>query len=212
MKLEVSIAMAEPTILDVWSITAGELTEVVRSNPSLRGMVVGYLGEFKLRKVLSKLDGVTNIVKPDDHDRSNKADLEFTYRGEKFTIEVKSLQTNSIKQDGKTFTGNFQCDASDRRTVHFPNHTKIETTCLLVNQFDILAVPLFGFEGRWHFAFAHNRDLPRSRCKKYTEYQQERLLATSMRISIPLQKPYVFEIGLLLEELYAERRAAARKR
>ena len=32
------------TILDRWDVTIEELTELVEANPSLRGMILGYLG------------------------------------------------------------------------------------------------------------------------------------------------------------------------
>ena len=39
------------SILERWDITAEELTEVVDQNPSLRGMILGYLAELKLEKL-----------------------------------------------------------------------------------------------------------------------------------------------------------------
>ena len=38
------------TILDRWDMTPEELTELVENNPSLRGMILGYLAELKLEK------------------------------------------------------------------------------------------------------------------------------------------------------------------
>ncbi len=39
------------TILDRWGITAEELTEIVAANPSMRGLMLGYVAEYKLRKM-----------------------------------------------------------------------------------------------------------------------------------------------------------------
>lgn len=39
------------TILERWNLTAEELTQIVDSNPSLRGFMLGYVGEFQLRKI-----------------------------------------------------------------------------------------------------------------------------------------------------------------
>ena len=39
------------TILDRWDETPEELTELVEKNPSLRGMILGYLAELKLEKL-----------------------------------------------------------------------------------------------------------------------------------------------------------------
>ena len=42
--------MAE-SVLERWDITVEELTQVADQNPSLRGMLLGYLAELKLEKL-----------------------------------------------------------------------------------------------------------------------------------------------------------------
>ena len=124
-----------------------------------------------------------------------------TYQGFEFRIEVKSLQTNSIKMfepaagrwmkkvverpmpkvAGKRqkkkweecelyrtewrrggadarYTGSVQCDASDNREVLLPNGRRVQTTNLVVGEFDILAMGLFAFRERWEFGFMLNRE------------------------------------------------------
>ena len=39
------------TILKQWSITDEELTIAIDENPSLRGMLLGYVAEYKLRSL-----------------------------------------------------------------------------------------------------------------------------------------------------------------
>lgn len=39
------------SILDRWGVSAEELTELVDRNPSLRGMLLGYLAELKLERL-----------------------------------------------------------------------------------------------------------------------------------------------------------------
>jgi len=135
-------------------------------------MLLGYVAEYKLRSLWFKnKSNVALQVKHDDHDRKKKGDLVVTYRGRDFVIESKSLQTHSIRKDGEVWLGKSQCDASDRRTVVFPDGSVLETTCLLAGEFDILAVDLFAFEDQWRFIFAKNADLPRSTYKKYTPEQ-----------------------------------------
>lgn len=61
-------------ILDRWSITPDELTLAIDENPSLRGMLVGYVAEYKLRRMwFMGKPGVTLDVKHDDHDRRKRA-------------------------------------------------------------------------------------------------------------------------------------------
>lgn len=152
----------ERSLLRRWDLTERELTEVVDQNPSLRGMPFGYTAEVKLRQYIARNDLATSISKDDDHDRKKKGDLRVVYRGREFVVETKSLQTNSIKREGGAFKGKAQCDASDRRLVNLPDGSSSSTTCLLVGEFDVLAVNVFGFFGEWQFVFALNEELPRS--------------------------------------------------
>lgn len=189
------------TILDRWQITATELTEVIDANPSLRGIMLGYLAEVKLRNMWFDRPEVTKWYKYDDHDRRKKGDLVIIYKGKEFIIEAKSLQTNTVKHESGIWSGKVQCDASDRRTVELPNGKKMETTCLLVGEFDLLAVNLFAFEKDWRFVFAKNSDLPRSRYRKYTKAQQKHLLATLIDVTWPPRPPFRDEPFTLLDEL-----------
>jgi len=193
------------TILDRWDITAEVLTEAIDGNPSLRGMLMGYIAEYKLRNMwFVGKKGVSQQVKHDDHDRKKKGDLVVTYRGREFIIESKSLQTNSIRKEDDRFTGKAQCDASDRRTVKFPDGTTLETTCLLRGEFDLLAVNLFAFEEKWRFAFVKNKDLPPNTYRKYTETQKDLLLPSLIKVTWPPEPPFRDEPFSLLDELCSE--------
>lgn len=189
------------TVLNRWQITAEDLTEVIDANPSLRGIMLGYLAEVKLRHMWFDRPEVARWYKYDDHDRRKKGDLVIVYKGKEFIIEAKSLQTNTVRHETGIWSGKVQCDASDRRTVQLPNGKKIETTCLLVGEFDLLAVSLFAFEKTWKFVFAKNGDLPRSRYKKYTKAQQKHLLATLIDVSWPPRWPFRDEPFSLLDEM-----------
>lgn len=90
-------AAGRKTILDVWGISAEYLTEVIHENPSLRGIIVGYVAERKLRDIFEQSRRTSGLRKDDDHDRTKKGDLVVGYKGHDFKIEVKSLQTNQIK-------------------------------------------------------------------------------------------------------------------
>jgi hypothetical protein len=90
-------AKKSKTILETWGISAEYLTEVVSGNPSLRGMMVGYIAERKLHDVFESSGRVSALRKDDDHDRTRKGDLVIAYKGFEFKIEVKSLQTNQVE-------------------------------------------------------------------------------------------------------------------
>jgi hypothetical protein len=190
-----------------WKLTYEDMDELVTDNPSLRGMVLGYAAEVKVRKLWFEDDPrISRLLKYDDHDRTKKGDISFYYRGFEFKVEVKSLQTATVKERVGIKTARYQCDASDRRLVTFPNGETLATACLLVGQFDLIAVNLFAFHGDWVFAFAKNEDLPRSTYRDYTEYQREFLLASLMPITWPLQPPYRDEPFTLLDELVEEKK------
>lgn len=191
------------TILDRWEITAEELTDIVDANPSLRGFMMGYVSEYKVRQHVARIRGVHDIKKYDDHDRTKKGDISLIYRGKEIRIEVKSLQTNLVRQVGRNeWTATFQCDASDRREIALPNGSTVETTCLAVGEFDIVAVNLFAFGNRWHYAFALNEDLPHPRVgRKYDAEIAQYLIASNIKISYPLQPPFTDDLSELLDNL-----------
>jgi len=227
------------SILDYFDVSLEFLTNVVIDNPSLRGIVLGYVAEAKLKEILMSHGRGSAFRKDDDHDRKKKGDLVVTYKGFEFKIEVKSLQTNTvemqtakgewlrkiIKQKGPgkpnpnyipvwekqrfkaEYRGQLQCDASDKRTVKFPDDSRVETTNLLFGGFDILAACLFAFREKWDFGFALNRDLPASTNPAYTPYQREQLITSMIPITWPLQSPFVTDIYELLDKLVAERKS-----
>lgn len=195
------------SILDTWSITERELTEMVGENPSLRGMILGYAAEVKFRNIY--LDGRTDLEswKDDDHDRLKKGDRRLSYRGKEIVVEVKSLQTKTVKFDPETgtFTGRSQVDASDRRMVTFSDGSQLETTLLARGEFDILAVNCFAFENTWRFVFALNKDLQTSQFKKYSELQQSELISSMQSVSLPPEDPFTEDFDEILERAYMEK-------
>lgn len=180
--------------IDKLDITINDLNKLLDSNPSLRGMIMGYLAEIKLKDKWFENDKIMSIYKPDDHNRDIKADWVIKYEDVEYTIEVKSVQSNSIKTIRKDedvyLEGKFQCDASDSRFIELNNSKDIKTTCLKKGQFDILAVNLYPFTGKWDFAFAKNEDLPTTNYSKYNTNVQNQLLKGTMNISYPFFEPY----------------------
>ena len=193
-------------ILEDWNITTEELNAVLAERPSVRGILIGFLSEYKLQRTIFSDARIHRLVRYDDHDRTRPADFSFTYQGESVTVEVKSLQSNSVRNLNGGFVGRCQVDASDRRPVKLPDGSVLETTCLLAGTFDILAVNLFEFRQRWEFAFIRNKHLPRSNHRRYTDYQREHLLATSVQVHWPLEPPFYDTPFPILDEIRRERR------
>ena len=193
------------TILDRWDMTPEELTELVENNPSLRGMILGYLAELKLEKLWLSGDDVSEVTKHDDHDRKKKGDRVIRYKGQEVIFESKSLQSAMIEKTEEGWMGKAQVDASDRREIVLPDNSRVTTTCLLKGEFDILAVNVFAFEEKWRFVFAKNSDLPTSSYRNYTPYQRQHLLATLVTVHWPPRPPFSDEPFTLMNEIIQER-------
>ena len=134
-------------------------------------------------------------VKDDDHDRKKKGDRRLWYQEKELIIEVKSIQTNSVRllqENPRLLRGGTQVDASDRRRVDFSDGTSLDTTCLLVGEFDILAVNCRPFADNWDFAFALNVDLERSSYKKYSPLQQSKFIKSMQYLTWPLKADGIF--------------------
>lgn len=188
------------TILKRWGITELELTELIEQNPSLRGILLGYVAEKKFHDNFLSHPDITEKQKDDDHDRMKKGDRRIIYKGRTILVEVKSLQTNSVKGFGDdTWQGKVQVDASDRRVVSLPDGSKLNTTCLLRDEFDVLAVNCFAFGEQWRFAFALNAELPENTFKKYTDYQRKHLLPSLVTVHWPLKPPFTDNFFDLLD-------------
>jgi len=192
-------------LLVAWDITAEELSEIVAENPSMRGLMFGYVAEYKLKKMWLEKPRIKALTRPRSHDRKSKGDFRFEYRGQSVTVEVKCLDTPKVRFKDGVYQGTFQCNASDSREVVLPNRRRVTTNCLVAGEFDLPAVCLFTFGGQWKFAFALNNDLPRTTWRGYTPGQQKYFLKSAMAISWPLRAPFADEPFGLLDRLVAER-------
>ena len=191
------------SILEQWGIDADTLTVLLDQNPSLRGMLLGYVAEHKLREIVNELQDVSFAVKFDDHDRMKKGDLHIVYKDRAFEIESKSLQSNTVSYNEKDeiWTAKAQVDASDRRAVLLSNGDSFQTTLLKRGEFDILAVNCFAFEQKWGFVFARNQDLPHSTYAKYPAEIRNQLIASLISVTYPPRPPFVEDLRVLLDDM-----------
>jgi transcriptional regulator with XRE-family HTH domain len=203
--------ITDENLLHKWDISLAELEDLITQNPSLRGFIIGYLAEAKLRAILANDKRILSLKKFDDHDRKNKHDLVVNYKHIDISFEIKSLQTNTVKSANPKIYPNaqlearLQCDASDKRTITLSNGETVSTTCLRFGDFDILAVNMFAFHHKWNFAFALNQHLPHSDYKKYPEEVRKSLIKSLIPITLPLQHPFVLDPFELLEQIYQAR-------
>lgn len=164
-------------------------------------MVYGFLAEIQFGHWLHK-NGIpldTHIV-DDDHAKT-KSDRTIPYNGRRYTIQMKSMQTNSIREsDPGTFRAGVQCDGSDRRAVTLPNGNTVLTTNYVAGEFMVLATALHPFTGAWDFAFRLNSTLERTTSSKYAEADRQYLLKTMVRITWPLEEPWTTDLLGLLDQ------------
>lgn len=163
------------------------LYEVIQSTPSVRGIVYGNVAEAEFSTWLVNHDVPLDKQSRDDDHKKTKSDRTIIWEGRQYTIQVKSPQTNSIKElsEGR-FSFDVQVDASDRRPVDLPNGHTVTTTSYVVGEFDLLAVPLHAFTGEWDFLFMLNDDLPRTTWSKYAEEDRQYLLKTTIQLEFPI--------------------------
>ena len=76
--------------------------------------------------------------------------------------------------------------------MEFDDGTTLSTTCLLVGEFDILAVNCRAFTDDWDFVFALNGELKRSNYKKYTQEQRDNLIKSMQYMTWPLEENSIF--------------------
>ncbi len=173
--------------------------KVLSDTPSVRGMVYGNLAEVKLSRWLAN-NGVPlrDQTRDDDHAKT-KSDLTILHRRRRYTIQVKSMQTNSITETGPgRFAAKVQCDGSDKRRVTLPNGHELQTTCYVAGEFMVLATALHPFTSKWNFAFRLNSTLARSDWRGYSQEDRQYLLKTLVPITWPIEEPWTTDLfGLL---------------
>lgn len=175
--------------------------EVLRDRASARGLVYGFLAEVEFARWLDRAGIPRELHVVDDDHAKTKSDRTIPYGGKSYTIQVKSMQTNSIKEtEPGAFQARVQCDASDRREVALPSGKKVTTTNYVAGEFMILATSLQPFTGSWDFAFRLNSTLEQSTYAGYSQEVRKHLLKTLVPISWPLEGPWTTDLFRLLDQ------------
>jgi hypothetical protein len=201
-----AIAARDRVIKIIDSVSADELITSIKRAPSLRGMILGYIAEEMFEKHVPEKYGFISsddIEKHDDHDRKfNKSDRTIRSKGRLYRVQLKSIQTNSIKRNLETglLQADVQNDASDARTIVMPGGSRIITTCYARGDYDILAVPLFPFTGDWQYAYKRNIDCRSTSSNKYSEEHRPYLLSTIEPITWPLNDGWHSNLADLLDD------------
>lgn len=139
-----------------------DIEDILTENPYFRGYLQGYLAEFRLKDAIKNLPGVTSVTKIPDFE-NRKGDLEVIYKDTPITIECKSIESNSVKEDPlhNSWVGTVCIKNSGRREI-LHNDEPLMTTSLVKGAFDLLAVSCYAVNEQWNFLFMENRYLPES--------------------------------------------------
>ena len=182
--------------------TPEELDAVITENPSLRGFLQGYLAEVALRKQLLQIPEVSSVEKIPDQ-ASEKGDLKIRYRDMDLTIEVKSVGTNTVKQDVlyDSWQGTVAVRSSDKKELEVEGVGRIRTSSIPRGGFDILAISCYAVSGKWEFMFMDNDNIP------YRDFSTPNLLKSSFTIN-PETTPYLHsDILRILQVVYDKKKS-----
>lgn len=182
--------------------TPEELDAVITENPSLRGFLQGYLAEVALKKQLLLIPEVTSVEKIPDQ-ASEKGDLKVRYRDMDLTIEVKSIGTNTVKQDVlyDSWQGTVAVRSSDKKELEVEGVGRIRTSSIPRGGFDILAISCYAVSGKWEFMFMDNDNIP------YRDFKTPNLLKSSFTIN-PETTPYLHsDILRILQIVYEKKKS-----
>ncbi|MFB6177841.1 MAG: hypothetical protein ABEI99_12005 [Halobaculum sp.] len=207
-----------PDYWNDWQLDPEEFNRIIDQNSNALSAIYGYVAEERLREGFLEGDPrVANVRSPEDQDSGDKGDWAFEYRGEPMKIEVKSLQTHTIRSvdteqtklgedDGTRWRAGFHLKgSSDQRTVEYDGK-EYNTTLMNVEEsdVDIMAVNLYRIEDRWRFAFLRVDDLPRSK-GDYPDGLRKQLAKSQIRLTVPLEDPFTEDLYGLMDQILAER-------
>jgi hypothetical protein len=141
----------------VTTLPIQEFYDVLDTNPSCLGVVVGYMAERVLANKLKENEEFISIEKISDHD-TRKGDLLVTHGEKTFSIEVKCAASHMMRENflegGHEIA--VRTKLSDLATL--PDGTR--TSCPERGQYDILAICIGTVTGDWDFLFMHNKHIP----------------------------------------------------
>lgn len=138
-----------------------EIKGIAEENSSFRGYLQGYIAELRLKAYLLNQPCVERVEKIPDQSKKKGDFIVTLTSGKKFSIELKSLDSNSIKFDEveSSFKGRVRLKRSDPRRTNSLTGPKTDSSTFR-GEFDVLAVNAVQANGKWAFYFMHNKYIP----------------------------------------------------
>lgn len=79
-------------VVEDWGLTPAELNDILSHRPSVRGMLMGFVGEYRLSQMHFADARIHRWTRYDDHDRNRQGDFWFTYQG----VQFPGVVTNTM--------------------------------------------------------------------------------------------------------------------
>jgi hypothetical protein len=171
--------------LSSWDTTENEIAKLMDENSSLRGIVLGYVAEEKLKKIIESRTEVSSNHKPHDQNKSIRCDRIIVYKNTQFLIEVKSILTGSVKIDMNSHSGTAKTNYADKKELVFEDGSSCITSLAMRREFDILAINCYPMTGKWDFLFVPNQAIPSTDSNEYTEFQKSQLFTRTIDVCFP---------------------------
>jgi hypothetical protein len=204
--------VADMKTLSDWNTTEHEVAKLMEENSSLRGIVLGYVAEEKLKKIIESNSEVSSNYKPHDQDKSIRCDRVVVYKQQQFYIEVKSILSNTIRSESDYFVGTAKTNYADKKELLFDDGSNCVTSLAMRKEFDILAVNCYHMTGKWDFVFIPNQSIPATESSEYTQFQKSQLLTRTIDVCFPPKNPlHSTNLVLLMDEILKGRIAGRMK-
>ena len=168
-------------------ISPETLSEIIDTNPGLVSPLFGYVAEYRLKRYLEGLQGVSKVEKIPEHSKA-RGDFLVTYEGETYAVESKCVKSSGLVED------KIHLETSGVVLLKLTDSRAFEggrTASMDKGEYDVLAVCTRALTGTWDFWFINNKRLPSSP-------QHPSLLATQFKVT-PGVTPFLFhEFSLAL--------------
>lgn len=185
--------------------------ELMNKKANVAAPVLGGFAELYFRdQHIDSNPNISAVNNPSDHDRSQKYDWIYQYKGHPIRVEVKSIQKGSesveyTNMGEKVHTGNTQLKNSDPIERTLPDGTVVSPINTKKGNFDILAVCLFRFENEWVFVFAKNEDLPETTSGEIPKDYHHLFLENPIPVQYPTGDLFTTDLEGLMDEIVQER-------
>lgn len=195
-------------------LSEDRIEEICKIKKGVGSHILGAAGEFGFKDhYLDVNPDIQGIHFQDDHNKNEKGDFSFIYKGLYVsTLEVKTakrIEKSKAKKKKPEYP--FRTAASishrDKKMLYFPDGSVLETGAVIEGEYDILAINFWHCFGQHVFSFVRLDDLPREGAAstsksliRATPEQKAQLIKGSVQVTWPPVAPFTDDLCELLDE------------